>query len=141
MIKYLVLMSTIFAAADIVNITITVSDVLSSSSENIPEKLSIRHAHPNPFNNSVLISFEIPNSKNVNLSIFDMKGRNIRQINLGVLGIGLHKVLWDGKNDLGNDLPSGVYMAVLEIDDEFNVQKISLVKWGIKKSVLKYYSL
>ena len=121
-------MSTIFAAADIVNITITVSDVLSSSLENIPEKLSIRHAHPNPFNNSVLISFEIPNSKNVNLSIFDMKGRNIRQINLGVLGIGLHKVLWDGKNDLGNDLPSGVYMAVLEIDDEFNVQKISLVK-------------
>ena len=128
MIKYLVLMSTIFAAADIVNITITVSDVLSSSSENIPEKLSIRHAHPNPFNNSVSISFEMPNSKNVNLTIFDMKGRLIRQLSLGVLGIGSHKVLWDGKNDLGNNLPSGIYMAVLEIGDKFNVQKISLVK-------------
>ena len=128
MIKYLVLMSTIFAAADIVNITITVSDVLSSSSENIPEKLSIRHAHPNPFNNSVSISFEMPNSKNVNLTIFDMKGRLIRQLSLGVLGIGSHKVLWDGKNDLGNNLSSGIYMAVLEIGDKFNVQKISLVK-------------
>ena len=128
MIKYLVLMSTIFGAADIVNITITVSDVLSSSSENIPEKLSIRHAHPNPFNNSVSISFEMPNSKNVNLTIFDMKGRLIRQLSLGVLGIGSHKVLWDGKNDLGNNLPSGIYMAVLEIGDKFNVQKISLVK-------------
>ena len=128
MIKYLVLMSTIFGAADIVNITITVSDVLSSSSENIPERLSIRHAHPNPFNNSVSISFEMPNSKNVNLTIFDMKGRLIRQLSLGVLGIGSHKVLWDGKNDLGNNLPSGIYMAVLEIGDKFNVQKISLVK-------------
>ena len=128
MIKYLVLMSTIFAAADIVNITITVSDVLSSSSENIPERLSIRHAHPNPFNNSVSISFEMPNSKNVNLTIFDMKGRLIRQLSLGVLGIGSHKVLWDGKNDLGNNLSSGIYMAVLEIGDKFNVQKISLVK-------------
>ena len=128
MIKYLVLMSTIFAAADIVNITITVSDVLSSSSENIPKKLSIRHAHPNPFNNSVSISFEIPHSKNVNLSIFDMKGRNIRQMNLGVLGSGLHKVLWDGKNDFGNELPSGIYMAVLEIGGKANIQKISLVK-------------
>ena len=129
MIKYLVLMSTIFAAADIVNITITISDVLSSSSENIPEKLSIRHAHPNPFNNSVSISFEIPNSKNVNLSIFDMKGRNIRQMNLGVLGSGLHKVLWDGKkNDFGNELPSGIYMAVLEVGGKANIQKISLIK-------------
>ena len=61
MIKYLVLSSTIFAAADIVNITITISDVLSTISENTPEKLDIRHAHPNPFNNSVFISDE--NSK------------------------------------------------------------------------------
>ena len=128
MIKYLVLMSTIFAAADIVNITITVSDVLSSSSENTPEKLSIRHAHPNPFNNSVSISFEIPNSKRVNLSIFDMKGRNIRRMNLGVLGIGLHKVLWDGKNNFGNELSSGIYMAVLEVGGKINIQKISLIK-------------
>ena len=121
-------MSTIFAAADIVNITITVSDVLSSSSENIPEKLSIRHAHPNPFNNSVSISFEIPFSKNVKLSIFDMKGRNIRQINLGLLGTGFHRVLWDGKSNLGNELPSGIYMAVLEIGGKLDIQKISLIK-------------
>ena len=128
MIKYLVLMSTIFAAADIVNITITVSDVLSSSTDHLPKKLDIRHAHPNPFNNSVSISFEMPNSKNVNLTIFDMKGRLVRQLSLGVLGIGSHKVLWDGKNNLGNELSSGIYMAVLEIGDKFNVQKISLVK-------------
>ena len=128
MIKYLVLMSTIFAAADIVDITITVSDVLSSSSDYLPKKLDIRHAHPNPFNNSVSISFEMPNSKNVNLTIFDMKGRLVRQLSLGVLGIGSHKVLWDGKNDLGNELPSGIYMIVLELGDEFNIQKISLVK-------------
>ena len=128
MIKYLVLSSTIFAASDIVNITITISDVLSSSSENIPEKLSIRYAHPNPFNNSVSISFEIPNSKNVNLSIFDMKGRKVRQMSLGKLKNGFHNVVWDGKNNLGNELSSGIYMAVLEIGDKFNVQKISLVK-------------
>ena len=121
-------MSTIFAAADIVNITITVSDVLSSSSDYLPKKLDIRHAHPNPFNNSVSISFEMPNSKNVNLTIFDMKGRLVRQLSLGVLGIGSHKVLWDGKNDLGNELSSGIYMMVLELGDEFNIQKISLVK-------------
>ena len=128
MIKYLVLSSTIFAAADIVNITITISDVLSTISENTPEKLDIRHAHPNPFNNSVFISFEMPNSKNVNLLIFDMKGRNIRQMYLGVLGIGFHEILWDGKNNLGNDLSSGIYMAVLEVGGKANIQKISLIK-------------
>ena len=121
-------MSTIFAATDIVNITITVSDVLSSSSDYLPKKLDIRHAHPNPFNNSVLISFEIPNSKNVNLSIFDMKGRSIRQMNLGVLSTGFHKVLWDGKNNFGNELPSGIYMAVLEVGGKLDIQKISLIK-------------
>ncbi len=128
MIKYLILMSTIFAAADIVDITITVSDVLSSSTDHLPKKLDIRHAHPNPFNNSVSISFEIPNSKNVNLSIFDMKGRKVRQMSLGKLKNGFHNVVWDGKNNLGNELSSGIYMAVLEIGDKFNVQKISLVK-------------
>ena len=121
-------MSTIFAATDIVNITITISDVLSSSSEKIPKKLDISPAHPNPFNNSVSISFEIPNSKRVNLSIFDMKGRNIRRMNLGVLGSGLHKVLWDGKNNLGNELSSGIYMVVLEVGGKINIQKISLIK-------------
>tara|TARA_Y100000022_G_C13012805_1_gene267542 strand:+ start:132 stop:497 length:366 start_codon:yes stop_codon:yes gene_type:complete len=121
-------MSTIFAAADIVDITITVSDVLSSSTDHLPKKLDIRHAHPNPFNNSVSISFEIPNSKNVNLSIFDMKGRKVRQMSLGKLKNGFHNVVWDGKNNLGNELSSGIYMAVLEIGDKFNVQKISLVK-------------
>ena len=128
MIKYLILMSTIFAAADIVDITITVSDALSSSTDHLPKKLDIRHAHPNPFNNSVSISFEIPNSKNVNLSIFDMKGRKVRQMSLGKLKNGFHNVVWDGKNNLGNELSSGIYMAVLEIGDKFNVQKISLVK-------------
>ena len=121
-------MSTVFAAGDIVNITITISDVLSSSPEYLPKKLEIRHAYPNPFNNSVSISFEMPNSKIVNLAIFDMKGRNIRKMNLGVLGTGFHKVFWDGKNNLGSEIPSGIYMAVLEIGGEFNFQKISLVK-------------
>ena len=121
-------MSTIFSATDIVNVTITISDVLSSTTNNIPKKLNIKYAHPNPSNNSISLSFEIPSSKNVNLSIFDMKGRNIRQMNLGVLSAGFHKVLWDGKNNLGNELPSGIYMAVLEVDDDFNIQKISLVK-------------
>ena len=127
-IKYLVAISTIFGAADIISITITISDVLSSSSKDIPTKLDFRHAHPNPFNNSVSISFEIPNSKNVNLSIFDMKGRNIRQMNLGVLSTGFHKVLWDGKNNFGNELPSGIYMAVLEVGGKINIQKISFIK-------------
>ena len=92
-------MSTVFAATDIVNITITISDVLSSNLDNFPKKLNIRNAHPNPFNNSVSISFEMPNPKNVKLTIFDMRGRNIRQMNLGILNNGLHKVLWDGKNN------------------------------------------
>tara|TARA_Y100000591_G_C21554980_1_gene555598 strand:- start:308 stop:673 length:366 start_codon:yes stop_codon:yes gene_type:complete len=121
-------MSTIFGAADIINITITISDVLSSSSDDIPTKLNFRNAHPNPFNNSVSIFFEMPNSKNVNLSIFDMKGRSIRQMNLGVLSTGFHKVLWDGKNNFGNELPSGIYMSVLEVGEKINIQKISLIK-------------
>ncbi len=128
MIKYLFLMSTAFAASDIVNITITVSDVLSSSSDYLPKKLDIGYAHPNPFNSSISISFEIPNSKKVNLSIFDMKGRIIRQINLGILDTGFHKVLWDGKNNLGKELSSGIYMAVLEVGGKFNIQKISFIK-------------
>ena len=121
-------MSTIFGAADIINITITISDVFSSSPDHIPKKVDIRPAHPNPFNNLVTISFEMPNSKNVNLSIFDMKGRNVRQMKLGVLSNGFHKVLWDGKNNFGSELPSGIYIAVLEVGKKSSIQKVSLIK-------------
>ena len=121
-------MSTVFAATDIVNVTITISDVLSSTSDNIPKKLNFKHAYPNPFNNSISISFEIPNSSNVKLTIFDMMGRNVRQMNLGTLNDGSHKVLWDGKNNLGNELHSGIYMAVLDVGGKINIQKISLIK-------------
>ena len=37
-------------------------------------------------------------------------------MNLGVLGIGFYEILWDGKNNLGSELPSGIYMAVLEVE-------------------------
>ena len=121
-------MSTVFAAGDIVNITITISDVLSSSPDNIPKEIDIGHAHPNPFNNSTSISFEMPNSENVNLSIFDMSGRNVRKMNLGVLSNGVHKVLWDGKNNFGRKVPSGVYLYSIEAGDFNQTKKMLLLK-------------
>ena len=71
---------------------------------------------------------KLSNISLVNLAIFDMKGSNVRQMNLGVLGTGFHKILWDGKNNLGSELPSGIYMAVLEVGEKLNIQKISLIK-------------
>ena len=49
-------------------------------------------------------------------------------MNLGLLSTGFHKVLWDGKNSYGNEIPSGIYMAVLEVGEKLNIQKISLIK-------------
>ena len=88
-------MSTIFAAADIVNITITISDVLSSSSEHIPKKLEIRHAYPNPFNNSLSIN------GSGHTEIYNLMGKKIKQINLN----GTFR--WNT-----SDLSSGIYKII-----------------------------
>ena len=93
----------------------------------IPEKTGMLSAYPNPFNNT--INFEIPGSstRKGNLSIYDVTGRLIKAIEIS--SAGTNKIVkWDGTNNDGNNVSSGIYFASYKGDNISKVAKVMLLK-------------
>ncbi len=67
--------------------------------------------YPNPFNPSTTITFDIKKlEKNTAIEIYNLKGQKIRMLKINNLKLGINKVIWDGKNDNGKKVSSGVYL-------------------------------
>lgn len=97
-----------------------------------PEPLMIKqpelNCYPNPFNPSMNIEFSLYASKNLSLHIYNLKGQKVRQWAQQNYSKGYHILIWDGKDDQGAALPSGVYLLKLSGDGLSDCRKISLVK-------------
>ncbi|MCP4290243.1 MAG: T9SS type A sorting domain-containing protein, partial [bacterium] len=84
---------------------------------------------PNPFNPSTEIQFELPRTESVTLRIFDVRGRMITSLIQGdSFSAGRHAVTWNGRNNAGMNVPSGVYFYVLEAGGNGARHKMLLLK-------------
>lgn len=88
------------------------SSILESGIKNI--SLETIQGYPNPFNSESTISFNITETSNVQLKIFNTLGKEINLLLDRELGPGNYNISWDAKDRLGNSLPSGVYLIVLK---------------------------
>jgi hypothetical protein len=85
--------------------------------------------HPNPFNPSTTIQFDLPASGGlVRLQVFDVTGRLVRTLVSEPLGSGRHSVDWDGRDSRGQLVGSGTYFARLRTEGWEETQKMSLLK-------------
>jgi len=82
-----------------------------------PTEFSLRQNYPNPFNQSTMIGFTLAKSGFVSLNIYDILGRKVKALVSEDLSSGNNSVLWDGKNDSGNDVASGVYFYRIKVED------------------------
>jgi hypothetical protein len=78
--------------------------------ENSPEYFRIYPNYPNPFNPSTTIAYSLPEKSSVEIKIFDLQGREIRSFTVGAQSPGYQRVVWNGTNDRGNPIASGVYV-------------------------------
>lgn len=83
---------------------------------------------PNPFNPSTRIDFSISTTSEVSVNISDIVGRHVRWLVTGVLSAGHHSVLWDGRDDIGHQMSSGVYFYELRTGRGHHVRKMHLLK-------------
>ena len=88
-----------------------------------PTEFGIVSAYPNPFNSSTSITYNLPESGNINLALFDLNGRQVMNIFSGDIAVGQHSVAIDGAL-----LSSGVYIAELHAGGKVSKKKITLVK-------------
>jgi fibronectin type 3 domain-containing protein len=79
----------------------------------IPDEFKLHQAYPNPFNPVSTIRYNIPQSSDVSLIVYDMLGREVERLAEGYIEPGYHKVQWDGRNAGGREVPSGIYIARL----------------------------
>ncbi len=85
--------------------------------------------HPNPFNPSTVISFDLPSSSGVRLTVHDTAGRLVRTLLAGQgLDAGRHEVTWDGRDDGARNLPAGVYHCRLEAAGRVEARSLTLLK-------------
>jgi hypothetical protein len=83
---------------------------------------------PNPFNPFTRIAYELPHRGQVQLAIYDHGGRVVRLLEHGRRPAGRHVILWDGRNDRGQAMPSGVYLYRLTGPGGTAARKLTLVR-------------
>jgi hypothetical protein len=103
-----------------------IEEVLSATPEGqvmealfIPTDYGLSQNYPNPFNPTTTIQYDLPQAGWVVLKIYDVLGRNIRTLVEGGNPAGRHTVRWDGKNDVGYDVPSGLYFCRMTAGSAF----------------------
>ena len=91
--------------------------------------------YPNPFHSiskrgsGTTISFDLPKSGNVDLTIYNIKGQKVKTLTNEKYPKGKHSLIWNGKNDKNQDVSSGVYFYKLNVDGkDVNVKKCLLMK-------------
>jgi hypothetical protein len=96
--------------------------------EALPKVLTLHPARPNPFNPSTIIGFELPEAGHVALRIYDATGRPVRTLIDGDLSHDFHAVQWDGRDDNGQSLSSGIYIYRLEFGSKVQTRKMLMMK-------------
>ncbi len=85
--------------------------------------------HPNPFNPTTVIRYELPTRSVATLTVYDLTGRRVRLLVQGKMqAAGGHDVTWNGRNDHGRAVPSGVYIYRLEANGERQTRRMALVR-------------
>jgi hypothetical protein len=105
------------------------SDVVDEPGyEQIPSEFVLSQNYPNPFNTSTKIEFALKNSGFVSLNIYNILGRKVRTLVSEDLSIGNKSIVWDGKDDSGNNVASGTYFYRIKTKDFSESKKLVLLK-------------
>lgn len=83
--------------------------------------------YPNPFNPSTTIEFSIQNDSNIDISIFNIKGQRINNLAQCEFKKGFHSIIWNGDDDSGKSVSSGIYYYKLKINGKAEVVKKCLL--------------
>jgi len=113
---------------------LTVVDTLQANqtkvNDNIqsaPEGYWLHQNYPNPFNPATTISYIIPEAAVIQVNIYNMAGSKIKTYITDHKNAGQYSIIWDGKNDSGYAVSSGVYLISLQANDYTATKKVMLL--------------
>ncbi len=93
-----------------------------------PNTLKLQQNYPNPFNPETTISFNLDKASSTSLRIYNTKGQHVKTLVSSDLPAGKHQALWQGMDEKGNRVGSGIYFYRLEADGRVQTRKMLLLK-------------
>jgi len=99
-----------------------------TSDEAIPNQFSLKQNYPNPFNPTTTIGYQVEAQSLVRISVYNMLGQEVRTLVNVVKEAGPHQVTWDGHDNLGNVLPSGLYLYRLHVNNQIQTRRMVFMK-------------
>lgn len=93
-----------------------------------PQLMSLGQNYPNPFNPATTIPYSLAKDTFIHLGVYDVTGTLVRTLKRGVESAGDHEARWDGTDDSGAVIASGVYFARLRAEANIQVRKIVMLK-------------
>jgi len=107
-------------------------ELLINGSALIPDQYSLNQNYPNPFKNFTTISFDMPENQKIKIRIFDVRGRIIRTLINEDQSAGFKSILWDGKNEDGDEVSAGIYFYQMYAPSSANFKGITKTKRMVK---------
>jgi flagellar hook assembly protein FlgD len=94
----------------------------------LPFTTALGNNYPNPFNPTTTISFSVSENSTVQIDIYNTKGQKVRNLVNGVYNTGKHSVIWNGTDDKGISVGSGVYFYRMRSDNYNSIKRMILLK-------------
>jgi|GEM_PF-6155138 len=114
--------------AKLINATVTYVRERSKEIASLPKTYELGQNFPNPFNANTQIRFSVPKASHVKLEVYDILGRKVKTLVDENLTAGFKQVVWDGKNENGDNVASGIYFYRIKAADYLTTKKMVLLK-------------
>jgi hypothetical protein len=114
--------------SELIEISLEVDISMSLESVAIPLTYTLEQNYPNPFNPQTTIRYGIPEDGTVSLTIYNLEGKLIKRLENRYKAAGYHQILWDGTNDSGKSISTGVYIYRMMAGKFSSVRKMVFLK-------------
>jgi photosystem II stability/assembly factor-like uncharacterized protein len=94
----------------------------------VPQRFALQQNYPNPFNPTTTIHFSLAQPAEADLSIYDLLGQRVATLVKGVQEAGPHALQWDGQDEQGRELASGVYFCRLQAGAQVETRRLVLLR-------------
>jgi len=110
------------------SITFDAGFVLSIDEDLLPDIFALHQNYPNPFNPVTTIRFDVPDESHIRMDVYNILGQQVATLVNSTLQPGFHAIRWNGTNDMGKPLASGMYIYKIQAKDFISVKKLVLMK-------------
>jgi flagellar hook assembly protein FlgD len=119
---------TIAGQASVARLTLRAGYVSGVGGDVIAARTGFVSLFPNPFNPTTHVTFDLAKAGPVDVAIYDVRGQLVRTLATGTMNSGRHDLVWQGRDDAGRSVASGVYFCRLSADGGTQSRKMILAR-------------